>query len=69
MPTSRKLERECKTNLEAMWLLKGLTPDFKTIADFRKDNPLAIGALFKEFVASSKRTQPLWSKTSNRGRH
>lgn len=52
--SSRKLERECKTNLEAMWLLKGLTPDFKTIADFRKDNPSAIGALFKEFVAFLK---------------
>ena len=52
--SSRKLERECKTNLEAMWLLKGLAPDFKTIADFRKDNPLAIGALFKEFVAFLK---------------
>ncbi len=52
--SSRKLERESKTNLEAMWLLKGLTPDFKTIADFRKDNPQAIGALFKDFVAFLK---------------
>ncbi len=52
--SSRKLERECKTNLEAMWLLKGLAPDFKTIADFRKDNPAAIGALFKDFVAFLK---------------
>jgi transposase len=52
--SSRKLERECKTNLEAIWLLKGLAPDFKTIADFRKDNPLAIGNLFKEFVAFLK---------------
>jgi transposase len=52
--SSRKLERESKTNLEAMWLLKGLTPDFKTIADFRKDNPSAIGALFKDFVAFLK---------------
>jgi transposase len=52
--SSRKLERECKTNLEAMWLLKGLAPDFKTIADFRKDNPSAIGALFKNFVAFLK---------------
>jgi transposase len=52
--SSRKLERECKTNLEAMWLLKGLAPDFKTIADFRKDNPQAIGALFKEFVVFLK---------------
>ena len=52
--SSRKLERECKTNLEAMWLLKGLTPDFKTIADFRKDKPSAIGALFKQFVSFLK---------------
>src|SRR3972149_9617617 len=52
--SSRKLERECKTNLEAMWLLKGLAPDFKTIADFRKDNPAAIGNLFKDFVAFLK---------------
>lgn len=52
--SSRKLERESKTNLEAIWLLKGLTPDFKTIADFRKDNPAAIGALFKDFVAFLK---------------
>lgn len=52
--SSRKLERECKTNLEAMWLLRGLAPDFKTIADFRKDNPLAIAALFREFVAFLK---------------
>ena len=52
--SSRKLERECKTNLEAMWLLRGLAPDFKTIADFRKDNTSAIGALFKEFVVFLK---------------
>ena len=52
--SSRKLERESKTNLEAMWLLKGLAPDFKTIADFRKDNPQAIGALFKQFVSFLK---------------
>jgi transposase len=36
--SSRKLERECERNLEAMWLLENLRPDFKTIADFRKDN-------------------------------
>ena len=52
--SSRKLERESKTNLECIWLLKGLAPDFKTIADFRKDNPAAIGALFKEFVSFLK---------------
>ncbi len=34
-----------------MWLLKSLAPDFKTIADFRRDNAGAIRSLFKEFVA------------------
>ena len=36
--SSRKLERECGRNLEAMWLMENLRPDFKTLADFRKDN-------------------------------
>lgn len=36
--TSRKLERECERNLEVIWLQRNLRPDFKTIADFRKDN-------------------------------
>jgi transposase len=44
--TSRKLERECGRNLEAMWLMRNLRPDFKTIADFRKDN----GEPLKEVV-------------------
>jgi len=48
--SSRKLERECHRNVEVMWLMKKLTPDFKTIADFRKDNVDRIKAVFKEFV-------------------
>jgi len=48
--SSRKLMKECSRNVEVMWLLKNLTPDFKTIADFRKDNPAAIKKLFKSFV-------------------
>ncbi|MBN1820207.1 MAG: transposase [Prolixibacteraceae bacterium] len=36
--TSRKLEREAQTNMEAMWLLAGLRPKYKTIADSRKNN-------------------------------
>jgi transposase len=36
--SSRRLEAESRRNLEVMWLLRRLTPDFKTIADFRKDN-------------------------------
>ena len=48
--SSRKLERECHRNVEVMWLMKKLTPDFKTIADFRKDNVHCIKPVFKEFV-------------------
>ena len=48
--TSRKLERECHRNIEAIWLMKKLTPDHKTIADFRKDNSGYIKAVFREFV-------------------
>jgi transposase len=47
--TSRKLERECKRNIELMWLLKNLTPDDKTISDFRKDNKKAVISAFKQF--------------------
>ena len=36
--SSRRLERECQRNVELMWLLGRLAPDFKTIADFRRDN-------------------------------
>ena len=46
--TSRKLERECTRNLEVMWLIGKLAPDFKTIADFRKDNVDCIRAVFRE---------------------
>lgn len=48
--SSRKLMKESSRNVEVMWLLNNLTPDFKTIADFRKDNPEAIKKLFKSFV-------------------
>ena len=40
--SSRKLEREANRNLELIWLLEWLAPDFKTISNFRKDNVLAI---------------------------
>jgi transposase len=48
--SSRKLERECHRNVEAIWLMKKLTPDFKTIADFRKNNVGCVKPVFKEFV-------------------
>ncbi len=48
--SSRKLEKACVSNLEVIWLMKKLAPDFKTIADFRKDNIDYIKPVFKEFV-------------------
>ena len=47
--SSRKLARECKCNIEVMWMLGKLTPDFRTISDFRKDNKDAITKVYKEF--------------------
>src|SRR5215472_3202495 len=47
---SRRLEREAQRNVELMWLTGRLAPDFKTIADFRKDNGLAIRAVCAQFV-------------------
>jgi transposase len=49
--SSRRLERECQRNVELMWLVQQLTPDFKTIADFRKDNGPAIRSVCRRFVA------------------
>jgi len=48
--SSRRLEREAGRNVELMWLLGRLAPDFKTIADFRKDNTKAISRVCREFV-------------------
>jgi transposase len=48
--SSRMLEREAHRNVEVMWLLRRLTPDFKTIADFRKDNREAICQVCREFT-------------------
>ncbi|HEX5262162.1 MAG TPA: IS1182 family transposase [Phenylobacterium sp.] len=48
--SSRRLEREAGRNVELMWLTGRLAPDFKTIADFRKDNGPAIRATCRQFV-------------------
>jgi len=48
--SSRRLERECERNIEVMWLVNSLTPDFHTIADFRKENRKAIKEVFHAFV-------------------
>jgi transposase len=51
LTSSRKLEREAGRNIELMWLTGKLVPDFKTIADFRHDNPEAIKVACHRFVA------------------
>ena len=48
--SSRRLERECQRNLELMWLTGRLAPDFKTIADFRRDNAKGIRGACRRFV-------------------
>src|SRR6516225_4574698 len=53
--SSRRLEREAGRNVELMWLAGRLAPDFKTIADFRKDNGPAIRATCRQFVELCRR--------------
>lgn len=53
--SSRSLEKETHRNIELMWLLKKLTPDFKTVADFRKDNKDAIKKACREFTLICKK--------------
>ena len=55
LQSSRRLERETQRNLELIWLTGRLTPDFKTIADFRKDNGQAIRNVCREFIVLCRR--------------
>jgi transposase len=48
--SSRRLEAETHRNIEVIWLLRHLEPDFKAIADFRRDNRIAFRQVFREFV-------------------
>ena len=60
--SSRRLERESRRNIELMWLTGRLAPDFKTIADFRKDNGEAIRLVCREFVMLCKKLKLLSAK-------
>ena len=53
--SSRRLEQETHRNIELMWLMRGLRPDFKTIADFRRDHPQALKGVCREFILLCKR--------------
>jgi transposase len=57
VPSSRRLEREAQRNLEVLWLTGRLMPDFKTIADFRRDNGPAISATCRQFVSLCRRLE------------
>ena len=52
--SSRDLEKECKRNIEVMWLLNSLQPDHNTISNFRRDNPDAIKKVFRATVQMAK---------------
>jgi len=62
--SSRMLERETHLNLEVIWLLGRLTPSFKTIADFRRDNASALKETNKDFVRLCKDLDLLGGKTN-----
>lgn len=57
--SSRRLMTECVRNVEVMWLIGKLRPDFRTIADFRKENAKALRHVFRKFVAMCDRLQLL----------
>ena len=52
--SSRHLEKECKRNIELMWLMKTLAPDHNTISNFRRDNEKAIRKVFRYTVSIAK---------------
>ena len=52
--SGRDLEKECLRNIEMQWLLEDIRPNYHSISDFRKDNPIALKKLFKLFVSFLK---------------
>jgi transposase len=61
--SSRKLERECVRNIELQWLLCGQNPNYHSIADFRKNNPIALKNTFKLFVLFLKDCELIGGET------
>lgn len=60
--SSRALEKECKRNVEVMWLLHQLVPDHNTISNFRRDNEKAIRKVFRQTVTLAKDFQLIGGK-------
>jgi len=65
--SSRKLEKLCESNIEVMWLMRNLKPDFRTISDFRKENAKVLKEVFKETVMMSEDLKLLGEKFSQDG--
>ncbi len=61
--SSRRLERECRCNIEVRWLLNGLAPNYHTVVDFRKDNPKALKNCFKLYVLFLKEAGLIGGRT------
>lgn len=61
--SSRRLEKECRRNMELQWLLGELAPNYHTIADFRKVNPKALRNTFKLFVLFLKEAELIGGNT------
>jgi hypothetical protein len=60
--SSRKLARECMRNIEVQWLPGKLSPNYHSIADFRKDNPRPLRHMFKLFVQFLKEAELIGGK-------
>lgn len=57
--STRRLEKECHRNIEVLWLMKRLTPDFKTISNFRQQNEKAIRQACRAFISFCRKAQLL----------
>jgi len=60
--STRRLEKECHRNVEVLWLMKRLAPDFKTIANFRQQNSAAIGQACRAFIQFCREARLLDSR-------
>jgi len=61
--SSRKLANECFRNIEMQWLIEAIVPNYHSISDFRKNNPVALKNLFKLFVSFLKDADLIAGKT------
>lgn len=61
--SSRRLEQQCRCNVEVMWLCNNLVPKYHTMADFRKRHPEQIREVFRQFVAIMCRCKLVGRKT------